>query len=45
MPAYQTILIFVGAPVGLFVLISGIVWAATAPKGGGSSALERPDQI
>ena len=45
MPASQTILIFIGAPLGLFLLISGIVWAATAPKGAGSSALERPDSF
>jgi hypothetical protein len=45
MPASQTILIFVGAPIGLFVLIAGIVWAATSPKGGGADALERPDRV
>jgi len=45
MPASQTILIFVGAPIGLFFLIAGIVWAATAPKGGGTDALERPESV
>ncbi|HUW78382.1 MAG TPA: hypothetical protein VMV52_06500 [Candidatus Nanopelagicaceae bacterium] len=45
MPASETILIFVGAPLGLFALIAGIVWAATSPRGGGTSALERPDRV
>jgi len=43
MPASETLLVFVGAPLGLFALIATIVWVATSPKGGGSNALERPD--